>query len=175
MSFCRNIFCCLALSVSLVACAEQEKTCAVPKPFKLVEPADADNYRLEHILAKTISPYNEKKIEKSSVQLINFWAVWCSPCRKELPFLEKIHTDKTAMVTLINVGDKQPIAEDILSELNVKQLKTRLASGDILSDFSLAGLPVSLVFADKQIYLGIGRLKDEQAIGDWLHCLKPSN
>ncbi|MBS9781358.1 MAG: TlpA family protein disulfide reductase [Gammaproteobacteria bacterium] len=173
MKFYQTILCCLGLSVSVVACAEQEKTCVAPKPFKLVDTAKADSYRLEKILDKTT---DEGWLEKSlRVQLVNFWAAWCSPCRQELPFLEKIYTDKTATVTLINVGDKKEMAEKILSELNIKQLKTRLASSDILSDFSLAGLPASLVFTDKHVYLGMGRLKDEQAIGKWLQCLSTTN
>ncbi len=171
MKLYQTILCCLGLSVSVVACAEQEKTCVVPKPFKLVDTAKADGYRLEKILAKTTTTDKATHTDSLSVQLVNFWAAWCSPCRQELPFLEKIYTDKTATVTLINVGDKKEMAEKILSELNVKQLKTRLASSDILSDFSLAGLPASLVFTDKQVYLGVGRLKDEQAIGNWLQCL----
>ncbi len=172
MKFYQTIVCCLGLSVSLLACAEQEKTCVVPKPFKLVDKAKADSYRLENILDKTSSTGLEKDL---SVQVVNFWAAWCSPCRKELPFLEKIHTDKKAIVTLINVGDEKEMAEKILSELNIKQLKTRLASGDILSELSLSGLPASLVFANKQVYLGMGRLKDEQAIGNWLQCLGSKN
>ncbi len=157
----QTILCCLGL-VSLVACAEQEKTCVVPKPFKLVDKA------------KTIPTDTIIHTDRLSVQLVNFWAAWCGPCRQELPFLEKIHTDKKATVTLINVGDKKEMAEKILSELNIKLLKTRLASSDILSDFSLAGLPASLVFTDKHVYLGIGRLKDEKAIEDWLGCLGQS-
>ncbi len=176
MKFYQTILCCLGLLVGVVACAEQEKTCVTPKPFKLVDTAKADNsYRLEKILAKTTTTDKATHTDSLSVQLVNFWAAWCSPCRQELPFLEKIYTDKTATVMLINVGDKKEMAENILSELNIKQLKTRLASSDILSDFSLAGLPASLVFTDKHVYLGVGRLKDEQAIGNWLQCLFTTN
>ena len=37
----------------------------------------------------------EKYLENHSdtVYVINFWATWCGPCRKELPTFEKIHLD----------------------------------------------------------------------------------
>jgi thiol-disulfide isomerase/thioredoxin len=34
-------------------------------------------------------PYLNRKSD--TVYVINFWATWCGPCRKELPDLELIH------------------------------------------------------------------------------------
>ena len=31
--------------------------------------------------------------QRGRVVLLNFWATWCPPCRKEMPALEKIHRD----------------------------------------------------------------------------------
>ena len=38
--------------------------------------------------------------------IINFWATWCVPCRKELPYFEKINAeykDKPVKVLLVNL------------------------------------------------------------------------
>ncbi|MEQ8859644.1 MAG: TlpA disulfide reductase family protein [Pseudomonadales bacterium] len=32
--------------------------------------------------------------------LINYWAEWCAPCRKEIPELNRIHEDQTGVVVL---------------------------------------------------------------------------
>lgn len=162
------------LMFSVVACADNDSktSCTAPAPFKLLDKADADKYPLSAILSKSHSPYPTLPNEKTkNTQMVNFWAAWCTPCRQELPLLEKIAIEKTAKVTLINVGDKQAMAEKILAELAIKQLKTRLADSSILSDFSIMGLPASLVFHDDHVYLGMGKLKDEVAITKWLNCL----
>jgi thiol-disulfide isomerase/thioredoxin len=37
----------------------------------------------------------EKNLASNSdtVYIINFWATWCAPCRKEIPQFEQIHKD----------------------------------------------------------------------------------
>lgn len=169
--------------------ADEFKPCEVVAPFKLLNQTDAQPYQLTTILAETTSPYavsetkqtDKTKDKRLRTHIVNFWAAWCAPCREELPLLDKLSSEKMAEVTLINVGDSQETAENILQALNVTQLKTRLASGDILSKLSMRGLPASVLFSNnptsnnQQIYLGMGKLKDEPAIKQWLHCLAQSN
>lgn len=48
-------------------------------------------------------------IEDDNVYVINFWATWCAPCIKELPYFEKLHTDnpkvKVILVSLDSLKD----------------------------------------------------------------------
>lgn len=171
------------LSFSGGVWAEVNSACPVPKPFTKLNSADAETYALANILAhsslsdaatikdESNNLLGQQNSYKTQVQLINFWAAWCAPCRQELPFLDTISADKIVDVILINVGDEAEVAEEILAELEVAHVKTHLANGDVLSKLSLKGLPVSLVFSEKNVYLGLGKLKEEQAIKHWLKCL----
>ena len=44
---------------------------------------------------------------KQRVTLLNVWAIWCAPCRKELPLLDNIAQDANAPLEIItlNLGD----------------------------------------------------------------------
>ena len=59
---------------------------------------------------------------KGDVVMINFWATWCGPCRKEMPHLEALHQRyKDLGFTLlgVNVEDDQKGALKYLEETPV--------------------------------------------------------
>ncbi len=59
---------------------------------------------------------------RGQVVLINFWATWCAPCRKEMPFLEQIYQRYERLgVTLlgVNVEDGPEEAKAFLKETPV--------------------------------------------------------
>jgi len=56
------------------------------------------------------------------VILVNFWATWCPPCRKEMPALERLaqHFQGAAFeVVGVNVGEPEDRIQDFLQSLPV--------------------------------------------------------
>ena len=54
--------------------------------------------------------------------VINFWATWCSPCRREMPLLNNIHTvnaDKDLKVIGIAI-DEIDLVRDFVNELGIE-------------------------------------------------------
>lgn len=54
--------------------------------------------------------------------LVNYWAEWCAPCRKEIPELNQIHAE-SADVTVLGVNydslEGQPLA-DLVGEMGIE-------------------------------------------------------
>ena len=53
----------------------------------LAAPLPAPNFTLQDMDAKKYS----LKDYRGKVVLLNFWATWCPPCRREMPSLERLH------------------------------------------------------------------------------------
>jgi len=59
---------------------------------------------------------------RGKVIMINFWASWCAPCRKEMPHLEELYQRyKDGGFTLlgVNVEEDASAAKDLLKEVRV--------------------------------------------------------
>lgn len=60
--------------------------------------------------------------QRGNVVMLNFWATWCAPCRKEMPVLEQIHQRyESAGFTLwgVNVEEDSEAAAAMAKELGV--------------------------------------------------------
>ena len=59
---------------------------------------------------------------RGQVVMLNFWASWCGPCRKEMPLLEQIHKKyKRLGFTLlgVNVEENTSAAKNYLKDVKV--------------------------------------------------------
>lgn len=59
---------------------------------------------------------------KGKVLVVNFWATWCPPCRKELPDLSTISTelkDKDFKMIGVSVDDNQEVLNNFLKSNNL--------------------------------------------------------
>lgn len=59
---------------------------------------------------------------RGKVVVINFWASWCGPCRKEMPELDKLYKryhDVGFTVLAVNMDEQQDTALDMATRLGV--------------------------------------------------------
>jgi thiol-disulfide isomerase/thioredoxin len=67
------------------------------------------------------------KKQSDQILIINFWATWCAPCIKELPFFEKLNADKKAEVILVSMDyDLDPNIEKVDRFVSRKKLQSKV-------------------------------------------------
>lgn len=76
--------------------------------FSLVALAQDKKEGENKIVTLTAKSY-EQEISKGLV-LVDYWAVWCGPCRKMEPVLEQIAAETDVKVGKLNVDDYKAVA-----------------------------------------------------------------
>jgi len=92
----------------------------------------------------TLADYEGKYI------LLNFWATWCAPCRKEMPMLSELQTefggDDFEVVTLATGRNAVPAIEGFFEEIGVTNLPAhRDPKQRIARDMGVLGLPITVI------------------------------
>ena len=108
--------------------------------------------------------------------LLNFWATWCAPCKKEMPSLDLLQTNiqlDNLKIFPINVGqDNLEKSLKFFEELKIKNLKIYFdGSITLAKKFGLRGIPTSIII-NKDGYefariIGSNDFEDKKFI-DWL-------
>ena len=100
----------------------------------------------------------EKKLydilDSNSKYVVNFWATWCIPCKKELPDLKKMKIDNKDLKIIIISIDKKSIKDQLnfLNKNKVSDLTTYFDQNMIFfKSLKLRGIPTTLLIKDQKI------------------------
>jgi thiol-disulfide isomerase/thioredoxin len=117
---------------------------------------------------------------RGKVVVVNFWATWCPPCRREMPSLERLKglmKGEALEIIAINAGEDEDEIARFREEAVKPALTFRLAldrNAEAMKAFSIAGLPTTYVI-DRQgqvVYRAVGRrMFDDPAIVGTLKAL----
>lgn len=80
--------------------------------------------------------------------LVNFWASWCDPCKKEVPILNELQQSLSASgVTIVGISVEEPReAVDAFVRKHQIQYPVLLDSdGSISRRYGLVGLPMNVI------------------------------
>jgi len=86
--------------------------------------------------------------------IINFWATWCAPCKKEMPSLDNLNKDsnfKNLKVFPVNVGKDNALkAKNFFNDLNIKNLEIFFDPNlNLVNEFKLRGVPTTILINKK--------------------------
>ncbi len=86
--------------------------------------------------------------KKGNIMILNFWATWCAPCRREMPSLEKLtHVYPEIKVFAINMEKPNKLkAQDFFKFIGVLSLDIYFDPElKLVKQFKMRGLPTSIL------------------------------
>ena len=139
--FCFSIFSSIAQTIEHVPLNNMAIN-ETPKPISSVifEDFSGNEIDLKNYLGKLV--------------IINFWATWCSPCKKEMPSLDSLYQNndfKNLQVFAINMEQPNKFkTKKFYTELNIKKLEIFFDRDlNFVKEFKLRGVPTTVLINKK--------------------------
>lgn len=133
----KKIFLLIAFSLSLISCKKE-----------ITEVATFNYDGLKPLL----------HLQNDKTYVVNFWATWCAPCVKELPYFEKLnkeYQDKNVEVILVSLDFPKKVNTKLIPFINENNLQSKVVLlddkneqfwiGDISDKWSGA-IPATLIY-----------------------------
>lgn len=148
----------LVFALLLAACgqaagveAPAESNADIPSDFALMS-LDGEEVVLSELQGKYV--------------LVNFWATWCIPCRKEMPYLQEVfeaHEDQITVLA-INMNEDAERVRPFIEEFGYTYPILLDPSDELAAEHNVRGLPVSFIVGPEGeiVYRRIGEILPEE-------------
>jgi peroxiredoxin len=106
----------------------------IPAPGFELQDMQGVNHQLKAYAGKTV--------------IVNFWAVWCAPCRKEIPAMNRalaILNDENITMLGINVGDQQEAIEAFSKDFPMDFTVLMDKTGAVSQHWQVTGFPTTFI------------------------------
>jgi len=108
--------------------------------------------------------------------LINFWASWCDPCRKEMPYLQQVYdewTGKGLVLLAIDIGETPAAINKFFTENNLSLPVLLDSDKQVGQEYGITGVPETFLIDKNGIIRKkkIGAYENKQAIENDLNLI----
>ena len=114
----------------IVACKDAPKE-DIEDVTKVERNTDSEDISLDIYDYDGLAPLINKSDDK--IHVVNFWATWCAPCVKELPYFEKLkaeYNDKDVEMLLVSLDFPRQYNKKLKPFLKKHQLKSKVVCLD---------------------------------------------
>ena len=129
----------LLISKNLFASDDFSKNIVIYEKPKVIKELKFKDFNLQDV---------DLTNKKGNIMIINFWASWCMPCRREMPSLERLtHKHPEIKVYAINMEKPNKLkAQDFFKFIGVLSLDIYFDPKlELVKQFKMRGLPISIL------------------------------
>ena len=88
------------------------------------------------------------------VVVVDFWAQWCEPCKRELPELDKLQKDyagKGVKILAVNIDKERDNADKLVRLLKLSLVVLLDPAGSVAATYDLPKMPTSYIVDKKGV------------------------
>lgn len=110
--------------------------------------------------------------------LLNFWATWCKPCEKEMPFLNnqyQAYKNQGVHVIAVNVGESNVAVSDFAKRYDLQFPIVTDKDSQVMTAYGVDPLPITFLI-DKQgnvVEIHKGQIVAEADVTEMMEKIKP--
>ncbi len=83
---------------------------------------------------------------RGKVVLIDFWASWCAPCKKSLPYMQDLDRRfKDLHLITVNIDDEKENARRFLKEMGVSLTVVHDAQKEVVNAYNIPAMPTAVL------------------------------
>lgn len=135
------------LAVALAACGGGDDS--TPPDGEIVPGVDAEaGDRLPDVDLVALDGSSTSSLaDIEGPAVVNLWATWCAPCRREIPDFEAVHQARGDEVTFVgvNIGEDPDDAASFLADVGATYQQWLDSEGMVVTELRTTAMPVTLV------------------------------
>jgi len=85
---------------------------------------------------------------KGKIVFLNFWATWCSPCREEMPSMQKLYArfkDKDFAMVAVSLNEPASAVKKFFKDYNLTFTALLDSDGELMSPYGIRGIPNTFI------------------------------
>lgn len=94
--------------------------------------------------------------EPGHQRVVNLWATWCAPCRRELPVFDELAQELTSVEVIgVSVGDSPKQAQALVDELDLAFPQVLDPTAELRTSQRITGMPATIFVGVDGDVLGV--------------------
>jgi thiol-disulfide isomerase/thioredoxin len=109
-----------------------------------VQPAPAADFQLPNVTGHLL----QLQAQRGKVVFLNFWAIWCPPCRHEMPMMEQVYQalrEQPFVLWAVNFQESQEEVSRFMQDQRLHFPALLDLDGSVSRRYKVQGLPMTYV------------------------------